>query len=91
MVAEVNCRDLGGNLREKEIRKLVKEYALACNNLILARESNVMELWFKFLQLSFDEAKIVEDETKRLISAKELPEPVLSRWADDLHRMGISV
>lgn len=68
-------------MQEGAIRELVREYAWACNALLLCRESKAFDLYAKFFSLSNDQQKIVFDECKHLISSKDLPEPVLSHWA----------
>lgn len=68
-----------------QVRDLVKRYALACNAMLEAKESNVIDLYQQIWSLYLTGwGNIVITVTQELLSSDELPELVRSHWRDNL-------
>lgn len=70
-------------LTREDIRDLVKSYALACNTMLLFKESDIYELYLELYRAYLaGQSDIVIAVTRELLSSDELPEPVCSYWRD---------
>ncbi len=68
-----------------QVRDLVKRYALACNAMLEAKESNVIDLYQQIWSLYLTGwGNIVITVTQELLASDELPELVRSHWRDNL-------